>query len=264
MAEQRDLPVPGGDGAVLPARFYRPHTAAPDAPMMVYFHGGGFTFCDVGTHDALCRRLAHGAGIRVLSVGYRLAPEHPYPTQYDDALAAARFVAGRPAQFGGDHGLILGGDSAGGYLALAATRRMNADVAGTVMLTLLIYPLLQLDDDQWASSLIRDYRVVGRIALVFIRNRLAHPAPSLLGADLRFDPPSVVTCGGLDPVKPDAMAYAGELEQAGVPVWRLCHPQLPHGYANFTHVLKASRQAVDETVAALAEAVAHVRRGGAA
>lgn len=259
MAEQRDLPVPGGGGAVLPARFYRPHTAAADAPLMVYFHGGGFTFCDVGTHDALCRRLAHGAGLRVLSVGYRLAPEHPYPTQAEDALAAARFAAGRPAQFGGDHGLILGGDSAGGYLALATARRMNADIAGSVMLTLLIYPLLQLDDDQWASSLIRDYRVVGRIALVFIRNRLVQTAPSLLGGDLRFDPPSVVTCGGLDPVRPDALAYAAELEAAGIPVWSRCHNGLPHAYANFTHVLKAARAAVDDTAQHLGAAVAAVR-----
>lgn len=244
LGEVEDLDVPGDDG-LLPARLYR--AGQTDAPPLVYFHGGGFTFCDIGTHDALCRRLAYGAGQSILSVGYRLAPEHAWPTQMDDALAAVRSVAAAHP----DRPLIVGGDSAGGYLALQVARILNRERAGAVRQTFLIYPLLHLDDSIWATHN-AGLRRLGRFAVGQIRTRLVDPPPSLLEDGVAGDPPCVLTYGGLaDPVSPDCIAYETALRSAGIAVEARTFRSLPHGYANMTHLLPAARKAIDETAALL-------------
>lgn len=253
MCAVSDFVIPGPAGQ-LNARLYAPHQTAPGSPLMIYWHGGGFTFCDSGTHDALCRRLAHGSGVTILSVEYRLAPEHVWPAQIEDAMAAARWVLERELQTTGSASLLLGGDSAGGYLALSCARELNRERPGTVPLTCLIYPLLHLEDEIWATEN-AGLRRVGRVAVGIIRTRLVGSPPNLLETDASDDPACVLTYGGpADPVSPDCRAYQARLEQLGIPVHARCFTPLPHGYANMTHLLPAARAAVDSTAAMLGAA----------
>ncbi|MBI5939479.1 MAG: alpha/beta hydrolase, partial [Caulobacterales bacterium] len=218
LAQLRNFTVEGAVGP-LAARLYVPEGAEDPGPMLVFFHGGGFVLGDLETHDAFCVRLAAAAKVRVLACRYRLAPEAPYPAQLDDALASFRWIAARAGEFGADpDALAIGGDSAGGYLAVAATARLNAETPGAVKAQVLIYPLLTLDDDVWASTLLQDARVVGRLAVQFIRAQLATTeAPSLLGRLEGKAPPTLLVAGGpLDPCRPDALTYAQALTSAGV------------------------------------------------
>jgi acetyl esterase len=247
LAEVTELDIPGPAGP-LTARFYRPGTGTDPRALLLFFHGGGFAFCDIGTHDALCRRLAHGADVAILSVDYRLAPEHAWPAQRDDAEAALRWLLQTRTETGADPvPLILGGDSAGGYLALDLTRQVNREAAGTVALTCLIYPLLHLDDEIWKTERASS-RPIGRAVVRVISSRLVEVPPNLLDAEAASDPPCVLTYGGLaDPVRPDCQAYETALRATGVPVHVGEFKALPHGYANMTHLLPPARAAIDQT-----------------
>ncbi len=248
LAELRNFTVEGAVGP-LDARLYVPRGAETPGPMLVFFHGGGFVLGDIETHDAFCVRLADAAKVRVLACRYRLAPEAPYPAQLDDALAAFRWIEARAAQFGADPAaLALGGDSAGGYLAVAATAKLNAETPGAVKAQILIYPLLTLDDDVWASALLQDARIVGRLAVQFIRAQLATTeAPSLLGMLEGKAPPTLLVAGGpLDPCRPDALTYARELTEAGVELQERYFTAQPHGFINLTHASAPAREAVAE------------------
>lgn len=240
------LPGPAGP---LPARLYVPGAATADGPTLVFFHGGGFVICDIETHDAFCVRLADEAGIKVISCDYRLAPEAPFPAQLDDALAACRWILdhAKALEINPD-ALALGGDSAGGYLAMAATRRLNAEKPRTVKAQLLVYPLLHLDDEVWADSLLEDSRLVGRLAVSFIRAQLATAdAPSLLDDIDPATPPTLLVAGGaLDPCRPDAVTLGRKLADAGVTVETRWFEEQMHGFINLTHVNAAIREAVAE------------------
>lgn len=262
--ETRDVAIAGPAGP-LPLRLYRPREAPPTGPAIVFFHGGGFVICDVETHDSLCRRLADASGLPLLSVDYRLAPEAPFPAQLDDGEAAVRWAIDHAGALGLDPSrLLLAGDSAGGYMAVALAARLNAErvnaeqpraVAGLV----LLYPLLELDDDAWASSVFAHARVVGRVAVGYIRNQLGPQigaAASLVGVDPALIPPTIIAAGGhLDPCRPDARRFAERLRAAGRPVALVEHPRLPHGFGSITHVSLAARRATAE-VGAAAKALA--------
>ncbi|MBN8552868.1 MAG: alpha/beta hydrolase fold domain-containing protein [Caulobacterales bacterium] len=245
-----------GPTAPLTARFYRSTSSTEPLALLLFFHGGGFAFGDIGTHDALCRRLAHGTKVAVLSVDYRLAPEHAWPAQRDDAEAALRWLLQvYPDTAASRIPLILGGDSAGGYLALDLTRQINRETPGTVALTCLIYPLLHLDDDLWKTAN-AGLRPIGRAAVHVIRARLVQSPPNLLEAGAASDPPCVLTYGGLaDPVRPDCQAYEAALRTVGIPVHVGEFKSLPHGYANMTHLLPPARAAIDETARLLRRAL---------
>lgn len=247
LAHLRNLKVEGAAGP-LEARLYTPQSATPDGPLLLFFHGGGFVACDLDTHDALCARLADAGGFRVLSCSYRLAPEHAFPSQLDDAIAAARWTVANAEALGADPArLAIGGDSAGGYLALATAAALPGAFVGQV----LIYPLLHLEDDIWAKSMSRDTRVLGRIAVRYIEAQLATGgvrAPSLLTNGALAALPTVIVAGGaLDPCAPDAVACAERLGTLGAPVVRREFPALIHGFANLTHTSAAARRAVEET-----------------
>jgi acetyl esterase len=263
LAQVRNLSFDGADGAPLPARLYVPQGAGETGPMLVFFHGGGFVFGDIDTHDAFCVRLADAAKVRVLSCRYRLAPEAAFPSQLDDALLAFRWARDNAASFGADpDALSLGGDSAGGYLAVAATARLNAESPGAVKAQLLVYPLLTLDDEVWASTFVRDSRVVGRVAVQFIRAQLAAmEVPSLLPLDVAGTPPTVLVAGGsLDPCRPDALVYAERLTAAGISLEQRYYAPEPHGFINLTHVSATARKAVAE----IGEMTGRLMRSGGA
>ena len=247
------IAAPGRD---LPARMYVPTGAATPGPLLIFFHGGGFIVGDIETHDALCHRLVSASGVRVLSVEYRLAPEHPYPAQVEDAHDAAVWVFDNAEALGVDaEAVALGGDSAGGYMAVAASLTLG----GRIKAQLLLYPLLQLDDEVWARSVFTDSRIVGRVAVQYIRAQLAAAnagAPSLLGTAAASAPPTFVVTGGvLDPVRPDALDYVRSLEAVGAACVLKQYSGQLHGFLNLTHVSKVARQAIEEIGSVFGEAM---------
>lgn len=246
LAELRNLEVRGAAGP-LAARLYVPMGAPQKGPLLLFFHGGGFVLGDLDTHDALCTRLADASGLRILSCRYRLAPEHPFPAQLEDAMAAAQWLVRHARRLGADKKRILiGGDSAGGYLALSTAKAMKKTFAGQV----LIYPLMHLEDDVWAETMGANTRVIGRLAVRYIEAQLATAgmrAPSLLADGALAPLPTVITAGGhLDPCAPDALTCADRLRALGAPVVLRTYPGQIHGFANLTHTSSAARRAVDE------------------
>jgi acetyl esterase len=257
----RDFAIPTAWGD-LKARLYEPVPSSLAGPGLVFFHGGGFVVCDLETHDALCRRLAEAAGMRIVSVAYRLAPEAAFPAQLDDGEAAINWVKANGLQLGIDPEHVLaGGDSAGGYIALAATMTLNTTHPGTVTGLMLIYPLLELGDDAWASSLFAHSRIVGRVAVSYIRGQLQLKdlPESLAEIDLSPIPSSLIVVGGpLDPCRPDARKLAARLREAGKLAGLLEYARLPHGFASLTHLSRASSRAVDQ----IGETLARLAPGG--
>lgn len=251
LAEVRELSIDGPAGP-LAGRLYRPQGAAPGGPALLFIHGGGFVIGDLDTNDAFCRRLADGAKVTVISADYRLAPEARYPAQREDALAAARWAMAHAGELGvRSDGLILSGDSAGGYLAITLAALLNAERPGTVAAQVLIYPLMHIDDAIWSTTVFQDSRVVGRAAVAYIRSQLADgdvTAPSLFDAAMPPPPPTLIVTGGpLDPVRPDARRYGEIIAAQGARVVTREFPLLPHGWANMTHVSANARKAVTET-----------------
>ena len=237
VAEVRDETIPGlgGDIAV---RIYRPDADIERLPILVYGHGGGFVFCDLDSHDGLCRDIANRVPAVVVSVAYRLAPEHRWPAAADDFYAATGWAVHNASSLGGDPGrIVVGGDSAGGNLA-AVTALMARDQGGPALAAqLLLYPVLAADFDT------ESYRLFGRgyynpkpamqwywDQYVPCETDRAHPYATPRNADLHGLPPAVVVIAGHDPLRDEALAYASALEVAGVPVVRARFDGAIHGF----------------------------------
>ncbi|WP_323791698.1 alpha/beta hydrolase [Nocardioides sp.] len=251
----RDLPV--GD---LPARLYVPTTAAPEpGPLLVFFHGGGFMYGDLDSHDATCRVLAERAGVRVLAIDYRLAPEHPFPAAHDDALTAYRWVVKHAASIGADpQRLAVGGDSAGGNLA-AATAIAAAQEGLPLAFQLLVYPSVNVERATRSLELFSQgfYLTAG-----FMDLATDSYTPDLADRDdIRVSPllhdvpaglaPAYVCTAGFDPLRDEGEAYARALEDAGVSVVMHRFPDLIHGFFNIVGVGRRSRAAVLDIADAL-------------
>jgi acetyl esterase len=257
LAQIRNLDYSAASGKRA-ARLYVPLHAPAVGPAILFFHGGGFVISDIETHDALCQRLADAAGVRVVSAAYGLAPEHPFPSQIDDARAAFAWLLDQAAELGVDVDRIaVAGDSAGAYLAATVANEANIRRPGAVKAQGLFYPLVHLDDEIWAQALLRDARLIGRLAVAYINAQLAEArAPSLLAAVGSATPPTFLVSGaGLDPVRSDAIAYTEALEAAGVPVELRAYPGQAHGFVNFTHVLPVAVEAVAALGARLGKAL---------
>jgi acetyl esterase len=237
VAEVRDETI-SGPGGEIPLRIYRPDSAGESPPILVYAHGGGFVFCDLDSHDELCRNITNRIAAVVVSVAYRLAPEHRWPAAADDFRAATEWAAHHASSLGGDPGrIVVGGDSAGGNLA-AVTALMARDRGGPALAAqFLIYPVLAADFDN------ESYRLFGRgyynpkpamewywdqyVPAVTDR---AHPYATPLNADLRGLPAAVFVIAGHDPLRDEALAYSAALEAAGVTVVRARFDGAVHGF----------------------------------
>jgi acetyl esterase len=234
-------------GPRLTARRYIPRALRTDR-ILVWFHGGGWVTGGIGYSDQFCRSLADGAGCEVVSVDYRLAPEHPFPAAVEDALAAVRWAAS------GGREVVVGGDSAGGNIAAVIAQELTA-VAGQ----LLVYPVLDTDRGR-PSYLAYDGLVLGVAEMGWFfsqylpreRDRADPRAAPLRAAELRDLPPAVIAVAGHDPLRDEGVAYAGRLRAAGVPVTRLEFPSLPHGFLRFTGQVPAAAAAAGQIVAAAA------------
>ena len=236
VAEIHDTTVPGPAGGI-PVRIYRP---AHDGrlPMLVYAHGGGFVFCDLDSHDALCRDIANRIPAVVVSVAYRLAPEHQWPAAAEDVYAVTQWAADSAEDLGGDaRRVVVGGDSAGGNLA-AVTALMARDRASRPLAAqVLIYPVIAADFDT------ESYRLFGtgfynpKTAMQWYWDQYVpgpddreHPYASPLRANLEGLPPAVVVVAGHDPLRDEGIAYADALEAAGVGTARCLFEGGIHGF----------------------------------
>jgi acetyl esterase len=255
-----DLTIPGPAGAI-PARFYEPPgLGLENRPLIVYFHGGGWTIGDLDTCDGVCRFLAANVPTAVLSVGYRLAPEHPFPAAVEDAVAAFRWAAVDNTRLGVDPGRIaVAGDSAGGNLAAAVSLRARDEGGATAAMQALIYPVTDTVGGQPSRDTFAEGFLLTKADMDwFERHYLppeadhADPRVSVLRADdLSGLPPAYVATAGFDPLRDEGEAYAERLRDAGVEVTLRRHPGLIHGFANMTAISPTARSAMLE----LAEAI---------
>ena len=247
LARIEDLKIEG-PGGPLRARYYEA-AGAGAAPLIVFFHGGGFVCCGIDTHDSICSWLAKASQGRVLSVDYRLAPETPFPGQLQDARAACAWAFQNAHRFGAaPNRIALAGDSAGAYLAATMALEINRAIPGAAALQILLYPLIHVHDTMWADEELRNFRFLGRVACIYIAKSLgAEALPSLLDIDLSAAPPTIIAGGGpMDPVRADVRAFVAALRDAGVRVTKRKYPALMHGALNFTAYSRTATSALQE------------------
>lgn len=263
VADVRDLEIAGPAGAV-PVRLYRPSNDA-ELPVVVFFHGGGWTIGGIDDYDPVARQIANRSGAIVASVGYRLAPEHPYPAALDDCWAATTWIAEHAAEFGGDPArFALMGDSAGGNIAAVLAQRCARAGGPRPALQVLVYPVVDSDLDTGS------YRENGQGYLLDLEQMrwfldcygrggaaLDDPAISpLRAADLRDGTlrgiaPALVITAEFDPLRDEGEAYAAALRAAGVEVSQTRYDGMIHAFFGLGAVFDAGRTAVTEAGAAL-------------
>lgn len=253
------------DGAEVRVRVYAPSLDEP-LPALLYFHGGGFTIGSIETHDAVCRLMAAEAGCLVLSVDYRLAPEHRFPTAADDAHDALRWVHAHAGPLGVDAArFAVGGDSAGGTLAAVAALHAR-DEGIACALQLLVYPGTRRDHDSASRIALAEGYLLNATTIDWFFDQYAPHAADR--DDWRFAPldgrrpsgapvaldgvaPACVVTAGFDPLHDEGVAYAARLAEAGVAVTHLDYPGLVHGFLQFGGAIAAARQAQHDIVGVL-------------
>ncbi len=260
--EQKRIPGPGGE---IPARLYRPFRDPQSRPLLVYYHGGGWVVGNLDTHDGACRFLALHAGLNVLAIDYRLAPEHRFPAAMEDSLAGFRWAAEHASALGSDATRIaVGGDSAGGNLAAVVAQECARGGGAKPAFQLLIYPVTDLSTKHESYRLFRDGFFLTEKQMDWYRDhylgdaaaaRDARASP-LLAEDLRGLPPAYVATSGFDPLRDEGERYAKKLEAAGVPVTHRRHSGLIHGFVNATSIGRTSARAMEEICAALRASLA--------
>jgi acetyl esterase len=266
IADVTDVATLTPDGHRLAMRLYRPG-GCTGRGVLVWLHGGGFTTGDLDTHDTLCRRLSAGAGTALLSVDYRLAPEHRFPAAVHDAAAALGWVAAEGRRLGLDGTRIaVGGSSAGGNLAAAAALHARDAGGPPIALQLLVYPVTDAtaslpshvecaEGYQLTAAMMRAYWAHYMPAGIDPRTPLLSPlwAPSLAGL-----PPACVVVAELDPLRDEVDAFAARLREAGVPVESRRWDGVMHGFFGQAGVLAKAREAQRFACAAVARALGGV------
>ena len=256
------LPVVGdlnaeGTAGLIPLRLYRPSNGV--LPALVYFHGGGWVVGDLDTHDVVCRQLAAQAGVIVIAVHYRLAPEYPFPAAVDDCWSATTWIATNAVALGVDRTRVaVGGDSAGG--GLAAVMTLMARGGGPALTCqALVYPVTDLRADSASYSKYADGYLLTRSLMRWyiaqyaptrddVRDWRASPllAPSVDGV-----PPAIIITAGMDPLRDEGEAYARRLEEAGVAVDYMCMGGMIHGFLTMGGKIHAANRAVSYMASAL-------------
>jgi acetyl esterase len=266
VAEVSELSATGPHGAIA-LRLYRPtlrSDAAGALPVLVYFHGGGWTIGDLDTHDVLCRQLANGSRCAVVSVDYRMGPEHHFPAAVDDCFAATCFVRDQAQALGLDAArLAVGGDSAGGNLAavIAIMARDAGDLP--VAYQLLIYPAadMRLGHPSHTSNgrgYLLERETIGYYRDHYIadaRQYLDWRASPLLRGDLRGLPDALVLTAGFDPLRDEGLEYADALSAAGNRCTYICFERQIHGFITMGKVLDEANAAVAVCATELARAL---------
>lgn len=259
-----DTEVPGATGP-LPARVYRPAGEGAHATVL-YLHGGGWVLGGIDTHDGFCRELCEQAGAVVVSVEYRLAPEHPFPAGLEDCVAAARWVAEHLSDLGGDPArFAVSGDSAGGGLAAVVAQELSvAPAAVPLAAQLLIYPVTDMSREypsykEFGTGFYLDRRVLRLIADAYFPDHSVLDDPRMspmLFEKLELLPRTVVVGVECDPIRDQGEAYVDALTEAGVDARELRLDGLVHGFIHFGPYVPACQQGIDRTCAAFREALA--------
>jgi acetyl esterase len=255
-----DVSIPGPEGAgEVPIRLYA-HGAGEDRPVLLWFHGGGWVLGDLETHDHVCRELAHRTGWLVLSVGYRLAPEHPFPAALDDAYAATRWAATHAGTVGGDPDRLLTvGASAGGNLAAAVALRARDEGEPSLSGQVLVYPAVDPSGGTDSHREFADGPLLTREGVAWYWEQyLGHPidgrhpyaAPARARSLGGVAPAVVLTCG-FDPLRDEGRAYADRLEGEGVPVERLHYDDVMHGFLTMSGAIDRAAEAHADLAVAL-------------
>lgn len=261
--ENRKLPGAAGSR---PVRIYTPAGASAEAESaaLVYFHGGAGVFCSIDTHEGLCRMLANASGCRVLSVDYRLAPEHPFPAALEDAYCATRWVCEHAREIGIDPGRIaVGGDSFGGTLAAVVCQRARESAGPALALQVLICPVTDLSNRSASWDAFGEGYFLERSTLDWAAENYA---PNMDLADSRISPlrahdfsglpPAHIHTAEFDPFRDEGRAYADALASAGVPVRYVCHAGMIHHFYCMAGAISYAPPAIAQAGVAIAQALA--------
>jgi acetyl esterase len=260
VAEVRDFACPGPRGEIK-LRAYRPRGTAADEvlPALIYFHGGGWLLGDLESHDTACRHYANGARCRVVSVDYRMAPEHKFPAAVDDSAAATKWIIANAATLGINHTRVaVGGDSAGGNLsAVLAIMARDGDLP-PLAYQLLVYPATDMAMVTRSSQTATVGILTTPTMKWFIDHYLRGPkdvadwrASPLRAADLSGVAPAFVLTCSYDPLCDEGIAYARRLEREGVRVTHLHYSDQTHGFVGQGKIIRAAGTALDMMAAAL-------------
>ncbi len=255
----RSIPGPAGE---LPVKVFTPKGAGP-FPLLVFLHGGGWVIGSPATHARLCAELAEGAGVVIVSVHYRLAPEHPAPAPLDDCVAAIRWSVAHASDLNADGSrFAVGGDSAGGNLTAASVIRLRDEGGPQAKLQLLLYGAFQTSIDTESGLANAEGKILTREAMKWF---WAHylsggadpnsPAISPLNADLKGVPPARLIVGTLDPLLDDSKMFAAKLKAAGVPTTLTIYQDMPHVFVQLSAMLDGGKKGVAEACGALREAL---------
>jgi len=260
----RDVLTEGAQA--IPLRVYRPPGVSDSRrlPVLVYFHGGGWVIGDLETHDVLCRQLTAEAGVSVIAVDYRLAPEHKFPAAADDAWAATRWIAAHAAELGVDADrLAVGGDSAGGNLAAVVALLAREAGGPRIALQILLYPVTDLVSESQSYADLADGYMLTRDSMRWFRalylakeqdaaDWRVSPlrAPSLAGL-----PPALVVTAGYDPLRDEGEAYARRLREAGVSVDAVSFGGMIHGFVPMGRLIDTAFRGVSLITGSLRQAL---------
>lgn len=249
----------------IPMRLYAPTAQARELPALVYFHGGGFVIGDLDGYDAMMRRICKQSGCIVVSVDYRMAPDHPFPAAVDDALETYAWLLKNGPLFGIDPKRVgVGGDSAGGNLALNICLQAPGRRLKTPAFAALIYPWVDISETQHEDPSIREFSegfaLTGKLIEYFTRHtflstqKLEDPAVSPIfapAAQLKRVPPTLIQLCGFDPFRDQCRRLAARLEQAGVECESRLYPTLIHGSVSLAGIVPDARAMLDDYAAAI-------------
>lgn len=259
----QDLQVPSGEGFI-PARLYLPEGADSETPLAVYFHGGGFVLGSIASHDPVSRFLSHHARVAVLTVGYRLAPEHPFPAGHEDAIAAYAWAAANVVDLGLAPRIAVVGDSAGGNLAASVSLAARDRSLPLPAAQILLSPWLDLASNRPSRTLFADGYFLTADQLDWYRSQLLedpslavnpHVSP-LYAEDVSGLPPALFGYAGFDPLRDESRAYAARLREAGVEVDEVFLPGHIHPFSNVLGVGRSGKSAILEIARRLRELTA--------
>jgi acetyl esterase len=259
-----DSTIPGPGGAI-PIRSYRPIDSRKDEalPVLVFFHGGGWVFGGLDSHDPLCRELCNISGCALIAVDYRLAPEHKFPAAVDDALAATRYIHAHAKEFGVDASrLAVGGDSAGGNLAAVVALTFRDQGGPALKLQVLIYPVTDLAMDTSSYETIANGFTLTRDRMRYFRKAYLRGdqdigdwrASPIRAPDLSRLPPAIVLAAAYDPLVDEGKAYADRLGASGVHVTYTSYEGLTHGFMSVAGAIDPAHTAIAEAASALKRA----------
>lgn len=256
LAVIRDLTCPGPAGAI-PLRLYDPRESRAAGPCVIFIHGGGFVIGDLEVYHALCTEIAHQLDLPVVSVDYRLAPEHPFPAAPDDCEAAARWVASSPPELGRQvSGLVITGDSAGGNLTIVTTNQLvNQPAAVPVLVQAPIYPVADDVSQHGSLKSFAEGFLLTAAAMTWFTEQYGgdptDPRHTPMVGDCANTPPTVICTAGLDPLRDSGRNYAAHLIQQGTEVSYFEFPGIIHGFITLRKAVPSGQADLDAFLGAI-------------